>query len=30
VAFEKEGEIFRRVRLTGPADFIFTGEVALD
>ncbi len=29
VAFEKAGETFKNVKLTGPADFVFEGDVAL-
>jgi hypothetical protein len=29
VAFEKNGTEFSRVILTGPADFVFAGEIAL-
>jgi len=29
VAFEREGDAFSAVHLTGPADFVFTGTVEI-
>jgi diaminopimelate epimerase len=30
VGFERDGEHFRNVTLTGPADFVFSGEIEID
>jgi len=29
VSFEKAGGVYRNVNLTGPADFVFEGEIGI-